>query len=147
MPPGIGCLLHVGLDTGSRLRLLLRQWPATQGRIKFQMFPGSVLGGEKEMIEQALAIGRGNYGDSNVDLQIATMDEYDAQREVELSRALDAYRMAAKLNPNDAQVLFALALAYDGRGDTVGVVTVLQQLESLDSRVAALLRKTLTGKE
>lgn len=25
---------------------------ATQGRIKFQMFPGSVLGGEKEMIEQ-----------------------------------------------------------------------------------------------
>ena len=26
---------------------------ATQGRIKFQMFPGSVLGGEKEMIEQA----------------------------------------------------------------------------------------------
>src|SRR3954470_12315701 len=26
---------------------------ATKGRIKFQMFPGSVLGGEKEMIEQA----------------------------------------------------------------------------------------------
>jgi len=26
---------------------------ATQGRIKFRMFPGSVLGGEKEMIEQA----------------------------------------------------------------------------------------------
>ncbi|MEP7298228.1 MAG: TRAP transporter substrate-binding protein DctP, partial [Burkholderiales bacterium] len=25
---------------------------ATSGRIKFQMFPGSVLGGEKEMIEQ-----------------------------------------------------------------------------------------------
>ena len=25
---------------------------ATQGRIKFQMFPGSVLGAEKEMIEQ-----------------------------------------------------------------------------------------------
>src|SRR5688572_16666528 len=25
---------------------------ATNGRIKFQMFPGSVLGGEKEMIEQ-----------------------------------------------------------------------------------------------
>ena len=25
---------------------------ATKGKIKFQMFPGSVLGGEKEMIEQ-----------------------------------------------------------------------------------------------
>ncbi len=29
---------------------------ATQGRIKFQMFPGSVLGGEKEMIEQTQVV-------------------------------------------------------------------------------------------
>ncbi|HEY0858202.1 MAG TPA: TRAP transporter substrate-binding protein [Albitalea sp.] len=44
-PPGYPTVVAVE-NMGKKLEA------ATQGRIKFQMFPGSVLGGEKEMIEQ-----------------------------------------------------------------------------------------------
>ena len=59
---------------------------ATNGRFKFQMFPGSVLGGEKEMIEQALL--RNNFSRTNTarNLGISRVTLYNKTRKYGMLR-------------------------------------------------------------